>query len=151
MRKVSGAAWAIPLACAALPAWAHHSFAVYDMQATKSAEATIKEFHFGAPHSTVRFVVKGANGTPQDLTLIGAAPSALQRAGFKAQDFSKGTKVQITWHPVKNGAPEGTMLSITLPNGRVFMDNEVRGAGGGAAPPSGNASAGAGPSAASPD
>lgn len=131
-----GSALALALTLA-YPAAAHHSFAVYDMVSKKSAEGTIKEFAFGAPHSTLRFIVKGADGKPHDLTLIGAAPGALRKAGFKPQDFSKGTKVQVTYHPVKNGAPEGAMLSITLPDGRVFMDQEVRGGGG--APPAGAA------------
>lgn len=143
MRKASGVV-AMAMALVALPAMAHHSFAVYDMVSVKSADATIKEFHFGAPHSAMRFVITGANGKPQDLALIGAAPTALMRAGFKPQDFSKGTKVRVTWHPVRNGAPEGTMLSITLPGGRVFTDGEVRSAGG-SSPSAGGADA-SGPS-----
>jgi len=119
----------------ALPAAAHHSFAVYDTKQTRSAEGTIKEFNFGAPHSSATFMIKGPDGKPQELTLQGAAPSALLRAGFNARDFSRGTKVELTWYPVKNGGPEGAMITMKLADGRLFKDQEARGAGGG--PPGG--------------
>lgn len=111
----------------AFPAAAHHSFAVYDTTQTKTAAATIKEFNFGAPHSTATFTIEGPGGKSQNLTLQGAAPSALTKAGFKARDFSKGTKVQITWHPVRTGGPEGAMISLKLADGRIFDDQETQG------------------------
>ena len=129
------------LLVAALPSWAHHSFAVYNVNETKSAEAVIREFNFGAPHSTATFIVKDAKGKIGPLTLQGAAPAALARAGFKARDFTKGTKVQITWHPVRSGGPEGALISLQLPDGRVFKDQESSGLGGppGGGPPAGPA------------
>lgn len=109
------------------PAAAHHSFAVYDLTQTKTAAATIKEFNFGAPHSTATFTIKGSDGKSQNLTLQGAAPSALSRAGFKPRDFSKGTQVEISWHPVRTGGPEGAMITLKLADGRVFNDQETQG------------------------
>ena len=46
----------------AAPLWAHHSGAGYDMSKTLSADATLKEFRWGAPHSQVVFMIKGADG-----------------------------------------------------------------------------------------
>lgn len=131
------------LLAVAVPTWAHHSFAVYDVNKTKTAEGIIKEFNFGAPHSTATFLIKDASGKSSAVTLQGAAPAALSRAGFKPRDFSKGTKVEISWHPVRNGGPEGALVMMKLPDGRVFKDQESSGLGGpppgaSAAPPAGS-------------
>lgn len=132
----------VMLLAAAVPTWAHHSFAVYDLKETKSAEGVIREFNFGAPHSTATFIITDAKGKSSALTLQGAAPVALSRAGFKPRDFSKGTKVEISWHPVRNGGPEGALIMMKLPDGRVFKDQESSGLGG---PPGGGPGAGGPP------
>jgi hypothetical protein len=103
---------------------AHHSFAGYDMSKTVSADATIKEFRWGAPHSTAVFTIKGKDGKPQELSVGSAAPAAFNRQGFKPRDFKKGDKVKISWHPSKSGALGGVLDSLTLPDGRVFKETE---------------------------
>ena len=106
------------------PVSAHHSFAGYDMTKTMSAPATLKEFRWGAPHSMVVFVIKGADGKPQEVTMASASPAALNRAGFKPRDFKVGDKMEVTWHPSKSGAVGGTLVGMKLADGRKFGDAE---------------------------
>ena len=117
---------ALPLCLLAIagPAAAHHSAAGYDMAKTLSADATLKEFRWGAPHSAVVFAIKGADGKAQDVTMASATPGAFARQGFKPRDFKVGDKMKITWHPSKSGAVGGTLATITLPDGRKFGDAE---------------------------
>ena len=114
----------------AAPLSAHHSGAGYDMTKTMSAPATLKEFRWGAPHSQVVFMIKGADGKQEEVSMASAAPASFARAGFKPKDFRTGDKMQITWHPSKSGATGGTLLTITLPDGRQFGDPEFGGPGG---------------------
>jgi hypothetical protein len=114
----------------AAPLWAHHSGAGYDMSKTLSADATLKEFRWGAPHSQVVFMIKGADGKSEEVSMASAAPASFARAGFKPKDFKTGEKMKITWHPSKSGATGGTLLTITLADGRQFGDPEF-GPGGG--------------------
>jgi len=118
----------------AAPVSAHHSFSGYDMSKTMSAPATLKEFRWGAPHSMVVFVIKGADGKPQEVTMASASPAALNRAGFKPRDFKVGDKMDVTWNPSKSGAVGGQLKTITLPDGRKFADAEFGPGGPGAAP-----------------
>ena len=108
----------------ALPASAHHSFAGYDMSKTLTAQATIKEFRWGAPHSTAVMVIKGPDGKPQEITVQCGAPTMFVRQGFAPKDFRAGDKVDIGWHPSKSGAPGGVLASMKLPDGRAFKDVE---------------------------
>ena len=115
----------LPLCLLAIagPAAAHHSGAGYDLSKTLEADATLKEFRWGAPHSAVVFTVK-IDGKMQDVNLGGASPGAFARQGFKPRDFRMGDKMHITWHPSKSGALGGTLATITMPDGRKFGDAE---------------------------
>jgi hypothetical protein len=106
------------------PVWAHHSFAGYDTTKTLTAEATLKEFRWGAPHSAAVFVIKGPDGKPEDITVAAAAPAMFSKQGFKPRDFEVGDKMEITWHPSKSGHLGGILASMKLPNGRTFKDAE---------------------------
>jgi hypothetical protein len=115
---------AILAAGLAAPLSAHHSFAGYDMEKTQSAPATLKEFRWGAPHSSVVFMIKGADGKPQEVTMGSASPASFAKQGFKPRDFKAGDKMEITWHPSKSGATGGVLSSIKLADGRKFGDTE---------------------------
>jgi hypothetical protein len=124
-RKVVQMGWSAILGVAlAAPLSAHHSGAGYDMSKTLTAKATLKEFRWGAPHSMVVFMIKGADGKEQEVSMGSAAPANFNRQGFKPKDFKVGDKMDITWHPSKSGALGGTLSTITLPDGRKFGDAE---------------------------
>jgi len=114
----------LSIATLSAPIMAHHSYALYDMTKTLNAKAVIKDFHWGAPHSSASFVIKGADGREEILTLQGAAPARMARAGFDPKDMHRGIKVDITWHPLRSGTTGGTLMTIKFPDGRVYTDDE---------------------------
>jgi len=116
--------WPALVIAAAAPVSAHHSFAGYDMTKTNTAQATIKEFRWGAPHSAAVFIIKGADGKPQEMTVSSAAPTMFVKQGFKPRDFKVGDKVDIEWHPTRSGAVGGILSTMKLPDGRTFKDME---------------------------
>lgn len=116
--------WALLTVALATPVSAHHSFAGYDMTTTRTAQATIKEFRWGAPHSSAVFTIKGEDGKPEQMTVASASPTAFVKQGFKPKDFRVGDKVEIMWHPTRAGRPGGIISMIKLPDGRTFKDNE---------------------------
>jgi len=108
------------------PVSAHHSFAGYDMKKNLSAQATIKEFRWGAPHSSAVFTIKSPDGKPENITVAAAAPTAFVKQGFKPKDFRVGDKVEIMWHPTRAGTPGGIIAQIKLPDGRTFKETEFQ-------------------------
>ena len=117
--------WSMLAMAITAPVWAHHSFAGYDMTKTLTAEATLKEFRWGAPHSSAVFVIKGADGKIQVMTVAAAAPSMFSKQGFMPKDFQTGDKMEISWHPSTSGHIGGLLASMKLPNGHTFKDAEV--------------------------
>ena len=99
---------------------AHHSFAAYDQQVTKSASGTLKEFDWNAPHSGITVVYLDDKGLMQEVSVTTGAPSTIVGQGFKPKDFRVGTKVTLSWHPNRNGTLGGEMVELKLDDGRVL-------------------------------
>ena len=117
-----GIALAVVLAAPACPALAHHSFAAYDMTRSETAKGTLKEFHWGAPHCAVVITIEQPDGTTTDLLLVAISPIVFAKQGFAPKDFRPGDKVEVTWHPTRNGSNGGSLETLSLPDGRVFQD-----------------------------
>jgi len=116
---------ALAMMFVAASASAHHSAAGYDLAATDTAQATLKEFRWTSPHAALVFVIKGANGELQTVTLGGGAPGNFSNQGFKPKDFKVGDKMEVSWYPARNGRPGGLLATIKLPDGRLYKDGVV--------------------------
>ena len=119
------------------PALAHHSFNAYDISKVMTATGTLKEFRWGAPHSSMVLTYKDASGKPAEMILVSGSPLAFSKQGMAPRDFHPGDKVTITYHPNTNGAPGGVLATLSLPNGKKYSDAEAAAAGPGGPPPPG--------------
>lgn len=115
------------------PVLAHHSFGAYNMNATESASGTLKEFRWGAPHSSLVIISKDKKGKTTEMSIVSGSPLMFSRQGFSPRDFKRGDKVSVTFHPNINKSPGGALASLTIPGGRSFSDSEAERA---APPPS---------------
>ena len=123
----------------AAPAFAHHSFNAYALSKTESVSGSIKEFRWGAPHSSMVLIYLDKNGKQQTMSVVSGSPLMFSKQGFAPRDFHRGDKVTLTYHPNTSGGVGGALASLTLPDGRTFKDSEAaaRGAPGAPALPPG--------------
>jgi hypothetical protein len=71
------------VAVCAVPAVAHHSFAMFDAEKTMSIEGTVKEFQWTNPHSWIHLMVADSEGKRfNGRSSLGRRPAWLGRAGF---------------------------------------------------------------------
>ena len=120
---------------------AHHSFAAYDLSWIVTVNGTVKEFRWGAPHAALLIVYKNDKGQAVDLMVQSGSPAAFSRQGFNPNDFKAGQKVELSYHPNRNGSLGGAMSTLRLTDGRIFKDAEVSDPASGAnVPPGGPAS-----------
>jgi hypothetical protein len=106
------------LAVAASGAQAHHSAAGVDQTKTLTVVGTLKDFDFSAPHAQIIVVSEDANGNSVETKVSTIAPNGLVRQGFRSKDFVSGDKVEMAYHPNRNGAG-GIMVTLKLGSGRV--------------------------------
>ena len=111
--------FAAALAIVAAPAWAHHSFAMFDMSKQVVLEGTVKEFQWTAPHSWVQLMVPGPDGKEVEWSIEWRSPNQLLRTGVKKTVFKPGDKVAITINPMRNGAPGGSLARARLADGTL--------------------------------
>ena len=129
LRWLLGPAVAVSISLAACPASAHHSFAAYDMNQTLSAEGTLKEFRWGAPHSSMVLIYID-KGEERQMSIVSGSPLLFAKQGLNPRDFKRGDKVKITYHPNTSGQPGGALATLRLPSGKFFSDTEAARAGG---------------------
>ncbi len=110
-------------------AYAHHSFNAYDMSKTETVSGAIKEFRWGAPHSSVVVIYVDKNGTQQTMSLISGSPLMFSKQGLAPRDFHRGDKVTVTYHPNTSGGSGGALATMTLPDGKMYKDTEVAAGG----------------------
>lgn len=98
-------------------AFAHHSFAMFDMQKDVSLNATVKSFSWESPHSWLQVIVRSSTGEGQEWSLEMGAPASLYRSGWRQASVKPGDKVTVVVHPLRDGRTGGSVVSIVLPNG----------------------------------
>jgi hypothetical protein len=112
---------AMSISCA-IPAAAHHSFAMFDRDKTVEMQGTVKAFQWTNPHSFLDVYVEDPKGgAPVLWTLEFGSVHNLVNQGWRPKVLTAGDKVLFTLHPAKDGAFYGQALSVTLPNGTVMQ------------------------------
>lgn len=114
--------FAVPFVFATLvaaPAFAHHSFAMYDREKTLTLSGTVKEFTWTSPHVLIR-VLSGGSRDPMVWFIEAASPTVLSRGGWTGNLLKPGDKVSLGIHPSKDGALQGLLADEqqVLINGR---------------------------------
>jgi hypothetical protein len=108
---------AVAVAGAAL---AHHSTAMFDDDKEVNLQGTIKEFQYTNPHSWLVVDVADASGKVTAWSFEAEGPSTLGRAGIKKNTLMPGEKVTVKSHPMKDGRPGGSLMSVTKADGTVI-------------------------------
>jgi hypothetical protein len=111
--------WIAAVLMSLLPvaAFAHHSFAMFDMQKDISLNGTVKSFSWESPHSWLQVIVRDSSGVDKEWSLEMGAPSSLYRSGWRQASVKPGDKVTVVIHPLRDGRTGGSLVSIDLPNG----------------------------------
>jgi hypothetical protein len=108
------------LAAAAAPAFAHHSFAMFDADKTLTMKGTVRELEWTNPHSWLRvMVVDQASGKPVQWALEMGPPNRQLQRGWKPDSLKPGDSVTVNIHPLRDGSRGGQLVTATLPNGRT--------------------------------
>ena len=116
--SIAGVAAALVLSCSA--AVAHHSFAMFDLGKDVTVDAVIKEVQFTNPHVWLQIMVADAKGVATEWSIESGAPGMMLRNGWKPSTLKPGDKVKLTMHPLRNGSPGGSLVSVVVPDGRVL-------------------------------
>jgi hypothetical protein len=119
LKAALGATAGLVLAFCGSAALAHHSFAMFDNTKSMTIEGTVKEFQWTNPHSWVQLMVKDAAGKEVEWSIEGGSPNGLSRQGWKRTAIKAGDKAKVIIHPMKDGAPGGSLVEISIDGVKV--------------------------------
>lgn len=104
---------------AALPVWAHHGAAAYDLAAPVTLKATVTLFDWQNPHALITFTAPGTDGgAEQQWTAETAGPVILVRAGWTKQTLKPGDHITIVGQQARNGSRTMLLQKVVLADGR---------------------------------
>ena len=108
-------------AAAAVPAVAHHSFAMFDTsREIELRNLTVREWQWTSPHTWLFAIA--ANG--DRYTIEGGNPGLMRRQGFTKGSMAPGMRVTVYMAPLRNGQKGGAINAVILPGGRMLGERK---------------------------
>jgi hypothetical protein len=106
----------------ATPAFAHHSFAAYDVATTRTVIGTVASIQWANPHVTFSVLVApNDGGKPQEWKIVTSGPAILKHFGWTGESVRLGDRVSLDCNPLSDGSYGGRLHTLTLlANGRVL-------------------------------
>ena len=111
------------------PAFAHHSFAMFDQKKSVTLRGTVREFQWTNPHAFIHIEVPKGGGGTEIWQVELNSPNNLKRQGWKSTSLKTGDAVTLVINPLKDGSKGGLFVSVTLPDGAVLGDPTRAGGG----------------------
>jgi len=105
----------------ALPGFAHHGSAAYDMTKLVTVKATVTGLMWANPHTMLNFDVKDETGAVTHWALEMFNPLWMTRAGWSKSTLKSGDEIVATFHPAKNGSGNGY---IRLPECKILFHGQ---------------------------
>ena len=119
--RTSKLAAAALLLGSALPAVAHHSFAIFDHSKTFTLKGTVDSFQWTNPHGYIDLAVADGPKGVEHYTVELTSVNMLRRAGWKSSDVQPGDEVTAIVAPLLNGDHGGLLLELKMADGRTLV------------------------------
>jgi hypothetical protein len=112
----------------AIPAVAHHSFAMFDTSRQTTLTGTVTAFQWTNPHAYIEIDVPDETGAVKHWSIEMGSPSILLPGGWKHNTLKAGDKITVMANPMRNGDPGALLVQANLPDGRKLGNGPGRGA-----------------------
>ena len=121
MKKQLNGLLVAAFAAVALPATAHHSFAIYDMSQNLEFEGVVETVKMRNPHMALTLTVTKPDGTTQTINFVEGAPAnMIVRMGLNPADVAAGKSIKTIGAPRRDDPNAYFLKAIILPDGRRF-------------------------------
>jgi hypothetical protein len=109
----------------ALPAAAHHSFAMFDFSKTLTVKGTVKEFRWTNPHVALLVEFAPQPGAPPEVwSMELTSPGNLTRGGWSRHSFKPADRIELVFNPLRDGKHGGAFDKATfLDTGQVISSD----------------------------
>lgn len=127
LRRLCAAAAMLVLA---VPAIAHHSFAMFDQTKEITLSGTVAEFYWINPHAHLIVNVEAGPGVDPKMVgewdIEGASPGIMSVQGWSSTLFKPGDKITVVGNPLRNGQKGVSLFYAVLPDGKRLYNDVAR-------------------------
>lgn len=116
----AGLATTVAALALAAPAWSHHSHAMFDHSKQVSVTGTVTEFVYRNPHVFLYVDVKNDNGDTLNYWVELSNLTNMMTRGIGRSTFKPGDKITVNLHPLLDGRPGGSYVTIVAANGKIY-------------------------------
>jgi len=110
---------AAAIAAAVAPAFAHHSFAMFDITKQQTVTGTVSRIDWTNPHIWLWIDVPNDKGGSDTYGFEGMSPNFLARRGWTRTTLKAGDKITVNYRPMKDGK-NGGMFMTAKANGKAL-------------------------------
>ena len=98
----------------------HHSHAMFDHVTRVTVSGTVTEYVLRNPHAFLYVDVEGDNGEIVNYWVeLSNIPNMIRR-GIGRATFKPGDEVTVHLHPLKDGRPGGSYITIVAADGKTY-------------------------------
>ena len=102
------------------PAFAHHSFAMFDYNKELTITGELKELQWINPHIHILVNVPNGRGGMAEWDVEGGTPGNLRRTGWSRDVIKPGEKISVVIRPLKNGTTGGMLVRANRADGSAI-------------------------------
>jgi hypothetical protein len=118
---------AVVVILVAATAYAHHSFAMFDMDKDVTYTGVVLEYKWVNPHVHITVEIKpGPNVDPATVgtwDVEGGSTNIMGRQGWTRATFKAGDAITLVGHPMKDGSKGISLFYAIMPDGkRLYHD-----------------------------
>jgi hypothetical protein len=99
---------------------AHHGNASFDTSKQVTLKGTVTEWIWANPHCFLKIDATDDTGGVRNWALETQNPIGMTQRGWSRKSFNVGDQVTVILEAVKNGAPVGRIVKISLPDGSTL-------------------------------
>ena len=118
--KCTGLLWVAMALGIVAPALSHHSHAMFDHAKQVSLVGTVTGFVYRNPHGFLYVDVKSENGEVMNYWIEMSNLTNMVTRGIGRSTFKHGDKVTVSFHPLKDGRPGGSYITIVAADGKIY-------------------------------
>ncbi len=101
----------------AVPAFGHHSFAMFDQTQTLNVSGAVKELAWINPHTWLHIDVTDEDGDAVTWSFEASSVGRLAASGWSPDMVAPGDRVEVGFNPLRDGTPGGHLRTLVLPDG----------------------------------
>ena len=102
------------------PAFSHHSHAMFDHTKDVTVTGTVTQWLLRNPHAFLYIDIKNEKGEVVNYSIeMSNIPNTIRR-GMGQATFKPGDKVTVTLHPLLDGRPGGSYITILAADGKTY-------------------------------